>query len=73
MCFNCSILRSIEFPSMGPGGASGESSSKSLEMILLERTKALQQAESAALKAAVSAGADLQGKFAIRVYGSHLS
>jgi hypothetical protein len=50
-----SILRSIEFPSIGPGGPSGETS-KSLEM-LLERTKALQQAESAALKAA----ADLQG------------
>jgi hypothetical protein len=41
---------------MGPGGPSGETS-KSLEMLLLERTKALQQAENAALKAA----ADLQG------------
>jgi hypothetical protein len=51
-----SILRSIEFPSIGPGGPSGETS-KSLEMLLLERTKALQQAENAALKAA----ADLQG------------
>jgi hypothetical protein len=52
----CSLLRSIEFPSIGPGGPSGETS-KSLEMLLLERTKALQQAETAALKAA----ADLQG------------
>jgi hypothetical protein len=51
-----SLLRSIEFPTLGPGGPSGETS-KSLEMLLLERTKALQQAETAALKAA----ADLQG------------
>lgn len=53
-----SILRSIEFPSIGPGvgGPSGETS-KSLEMLLLERTKVLQQAENVALKAAV----DLQG------------
>ena len=51
-----SLLRSIEFPSIAPGGPSGETS-KSLEMLLLERTKALQQAETAALKAA----ADLQG------------
>lgn len=55
--FMCSsLLRSIEFPSIGPGGPSGETG-KSLEMLLLERTKALQQAETAALKAA----ADLQG------------
>jgi hypothetical protein len=49
-------LRTIEFPSIGPGGPSGETS-KSLEMMLLERSKALQQAENAALKTA----ADLQG------------
>lgn len=57
LLFMCSsLLRSIEFPSIGPGGPSGETS-KSLEMLLLERTKALQQAETAALKAA----AELQG------------
>jgi len=57
LLFMCSsLLRSIEFPSIGPGGPSGETS-KSLEMLLLERTKALQHAETAALKAA----AELQG------------
>jgi hypothetical protein len=58
MCVFPSILRSIEFPSLGPGGHSGEAS-KSLEM-LLERTKALHHAETVALKAAAAA-ADLQG------------
>jgi len=62
LLFLCSsLLRSIEFPSIGPGGPSGETS-KSLEMLLLERTKALQQAETAALKAA----AELQGNAGCR-------
>ncbi|CAG2053192.1 unnamed protein product [Timema podura] len=53
-------LRTIEFPPLGPGGTPAEIPNQSIEMLLLERTKVLQQAENAELKSTPTA-ADVEG------------
>nr|CAD7427054.1 unnamed protein product [Timema monikensis] len=53
-------LRTIEFPPLGPGGNPAEIPNQSIEMLLLERTKALQQVENAELKSTPTV-ADVEG------------